>query len=88
MSAFKEYLVNAMTDSIATIGESKMEAVLQTLHDKNPEAHKAVIEAGKLIVEHLQPIVLSTKTTIDDMALSIIWDAVRASAKANNIPLA
>ena len=87
LAALKESAVNSLTQTIETLGESKMEQGLQILHEKDLDAYKADISASKVLVTHLQPIVLASATKIDDMALAIIWDAATASAKTNNVSL-
>lgn len=83
----KELLLNLLTGAIESVGESKLIAVLQDLHDKNPELYKSAIHGGNALVTALKPLVEKSATKIDDAVLNAIGDAVKQSAAANGITL-
>lgn len=72
---------------LANAGESKLEAILQDLHDSNLDDYKAAIEGAQAFVRHLTPLAAKTDTTIDDMVLSDIQTVITQSATKNGITL-
>jgi len=84
---FLEFLLGTVTGALTSIGESKLEDVLQQLHDSNPDDYKAAISGGNALVKHLQPLVQKSATKIDDAVLSAIGQAVATSAEKNGITL-
>lgn len=82
-----ELLLGSVTGAITAIGESKLEDVLQDLHEKDPDAYKAAIHAGHLFVVKIQPLVTKSATKIDDAVLSAIGQAITNSAANNGITL-
>lgn len=80
----KEFLLNLLSSSLETIGESKLVEVLQQLHDKNPGQYKVAILGGLQLVIALEPVVLGTGTKIDDAIIKALREAIETSAAANN----
>ena len=80
----KELLLNLLASSLGDIGETKLVAVLQQLHDRNPGQYKVAILGGLQLVLALEPIVLSTGTMIDDVFIKSIREAIETSAANNN----
>lgn len=68
-------------------GKSKLEAILQDLHDSNESAYKAALEGGVAFVNALQPLAAKTETTIDDAILEDIHTVIVESAAKNNFTL-
>ncbi len=87
MSAFTEFLINTLSGALTTIGESKLEQVLQQLHDKNPAEYEAAIRGGHALVVALLPLTQKTGTKIDDAFINALEDALNVSAAANGITL-
>lgn len=81
----KEFLLNLLNGALESVGESKLEELLQKLHDQHPDQYKGAIYGGQALVNALQPLVTTTGTKIDDALLSAISDAIRDSAAANGI---
>lgn len=79
----KELLLNLLSSSLETIGESKLVEVLQKLHDKNPGQYKVAILGGLQLVLALEPVVLSTGTKIDDAIIKALKEAINTSAINN-----
>ena len=84
----KELLFNLFSSSLETIGESKLEEILQKLHDKNPGQYKVAILGGLQLVLALEPLVLTTGTKIDDAIVKALKEAINVSAKSNNADVA
>lgn len=87
MSAFSDFIVGLLKNSIESVGESKLEDVLQKLHDKNVDDYKAAIFAGNTLVKHLDPVVAESANKIDDALLGAVKEAVEKSAAVNGITL-
>ena len=87
MSAFTDFLINSLSGALETIGETKLEQVLQQLHDKNPVQYEAAVRGGHALVLALQPIVLKTGTKIDDAIVAALDEALTKSAANNGITL-
>lgn len=87
MSAFTDFLLNALSGTLATLGESKLEEVLQQLHDKDKVQYEAAIRGGHSLVLALLPIVVKTGTKIDDAIVNALDDAIKVSALANGVIL-
>lgn len=84
---FGEFLLGTLTGVLTTVGESKLEAILQDLHDSNEGDWKAAITGGNALITHLQPLVTKSKTGIDDAIVAAISEAIQASAAANGFDL-
>lgn len=87
MSSFSDFLLNALSGTLTTLGESKLEEVLQQLHDKNRLEYEAAIKGGNALVIALLPCVVKTGTKIDDAIVNALADAIKISALANNVIL-
>lgn len=87
MSAFTDFLFNAFSGALTTVGESKLEEVLQQLHTKDPKEYEAAIRGGNALVIALAPCVAKTGTKIDDAIVNALADAIKVSASMNNIIL-
>lgn len=87
MSAFTDFLFNAFSGALETVGESKLIEILQQLHDSNPDDYKAAIFGGHALTKHLVPIVTKSSTKIDDAILGAIQEAVKQSAANNGVVL-
>lgn len=72
-----------MSGAFAEAGESKLEEVLQSLHDKHPDQWKAAIHGGRALVNGLKPIVEKSVNKIDDAFLDALSGAIEDSAKSN-----
>lgn len=83
----KEFLLNLLTSTLETIGESKLIEILQKLHDKNLAQYKAAIYGGQALCDALGGFVTGTTTKIDDAILGAIRDAIKVSAAANGIDI-
>lgn len=83
LSPFIEMLLGTLTTALSQIGESKLEVVLQQLHDKNATSYDRVIDAGRLLVKTLKPFIDKSGTQIDDAILTSLGNAIEVSAKAN-----
>lgn len=87
MSAFSDFLLNTLSGALTTIGESKLEQVLQQLHDKDKAQYEAAIRGGHALVLALLPVVVKTGTKIDDAIINALDDAIKVSASVNGIIL-
>lgn len=87
MSAFTDFLVGTLTGTIQTIGESKLESILQDLHDSNETDYKATIALGVAFFAKISPLVEKSKNKIDDAILGAMKDAVEKSAKLNGVDI-
>jgi hypothetical protein len=83
MSTFTDFLLNTLSSSLETIGETKLVEVLQQLHDKNPEQYQAAILGGQALVTALLPIVSKTGTKIDDAIVKALSEAIATSSSLN-----
>ena len=81
------FLIELLSKTVATAGESKLKDILQDLHDSNIDDYQAAIQGGDAFVKHLQPLVDKSKTSIDDAVLLSIKDAIAQSAAANGVAL-
>lgn len=81
------FLVEMLSSTLATAGESQLVKVLQELHDSNPDAYKDALTGGYSLVKHLRPLVLKSKTKIDDAVISGLMDALVNSAALNGVEL-
>ena len=86
-SAFIQFLIATLTGAIESVGESKLEQVLQQLHDSDVESYKAAIFGGHALVTKLGALVAKSTNKIDDAVLGAIDQAINASAKTNNVTL-
>ena len=89
--AKKNVLLELLSGTLATLGESKLEEVLQELHDNDKTEgktdYKSVVFGGQSFVTGISKLTTKTKTQIDDAIVSAISDAIQASAKQNGIGL-
>lgn len=83
----KELLLNLLTGAFEKIGESKLEEVLQHLHDTNPAQYKNAVIGGWALTNSLMPLVQKTGTKIDDAVVGAVQDAIRNSALRNDVEL-
>jgi hypothetical protein len=83
----KEFLLNLLLGTLEQLEESSLVAILQKLHDKNIDQYKAAIYGGYALVQGLKPLVVSTKTNIDDVVLEGLLKAITTSATTNGIDL-
>lgn len=86
-NAFTDFLLNSLTGALQTVGESKLQDLLQDLHDSNLDDYKATIAAGVALLKHLTPLVEKSKSKIDDAIVGALQDAIKMSAKMNGIDL-
>lgn len=84
-NAFTDFLINSLTGALQTVGESKLQELLQDLHDSNITDYEATIAAGRALLLHLAPLVAKSKTKVDDAIVGALNDAIEASAKANTV---
>lgn len=87
MSAFTDFLINTLSSSLETIGESKLEQLLQTLHDKHEDQYKAAIYGGVALVNALLPLTKTSATKIDDAIVQALDEALKLSANNNQLLL-
>lgn len=73
-----------MADSVI---DSKLDSILQDLHDSNIDDYKATIASGNAFFRHLEPWVKKTATNIDDALLADWTDVITKSATKNGITL-
>ncbi len=83
-----ELLLSMFTGALENVGETKLEKLLQDLHDKNALEYEIAIKGGHLLVNALLPIVTKTGTKIDDAIIKALAEAIQVSAEANGIELA
>ena len=82
---FGEFLLGTLTGVLQTVGESKLEEILQDLHDSNLEDWQAAIEGGEALIKHLLPLVAKSKSKIDDAIVTALSEALQASKDANEV---
>ena len=87
MSAFTDFLLNTLSGTLETYGESKLVEVLQALHDKDVDNYKAALYGGNALAKALLPVVTKTGTKIDDAIIKALKEAIDASAEANGVDL-
>lgn len=87
MSAFTDFLLNTLSGTLTTVGESKLIEVLQQLHAKDVIQYEAAIRGGHSLVLALLPIVVKTGNKIDDAIVNSLDEAIKVSAKLNDIIL-
>jgi len=89
--AANNFLLELLSGALASIGESKLVEVLQTLHDndKTPGKtdYRSVILGGYSFVVGISKLTDSTKTKIDDAIVSSLKEAIETSAAANGVTL-
>ncbi len=78
-----EFLLSLFTGTLENVGETKLEALLQDLHDKHPDQYEVAIKGGRLLVKALLPIAAKTGTKIDDAIVKALAEAIEDSAAAN-----
>ena len=78
-------LTDFVVKTLESAGESKLEDLLQNLHDQHPEEYYAAIYGGHALVNALKPIVNSTATKIDDAIILGLDEALNNSAAKNGI---
>lgn len=83
----KEALLTLFATTFETIGESKLEQVLQQLHDKDKVKWEAALRGGLSLITALQPFIDNSKTPIDNLFCSAILEAIQISAKNNGLTL-
>jgi len=87
MANFQDFLLNALSGALETVGESKLDEVLQQLYKDDPVAYKAAIFGGNELVKALLPVTSKTGTKIDDAILKALSEAITQSAAVNGITL-
>lgn len=81
------FLLELLSGTLASIGESKLVEALQLLHDKNRVAYEAAIKGGHAFAVAMEAITDSSKTKIDDAIVASIKEAIETSAAANGVEL-
>lgn len=88
---FQALTNNTIGKSIINVAEaaaeSKLDAILQDLHDSNLDDYKAAIAGGSAFIKHLQPLAAKTATTLDDEILADLQSIIATSAAKNNVTL-
>lgn len=87
MSALTELLVNTLSVSIETLGESKLVDVLNTFHKNDPVQYEKCLRGGYQFAQALTTLVDKTKTPIDNIFAQAIKEAIETSAAQNGITL-
>jgi hypothetical protein len=85
MPAFNDFLLNLLSASLETAGESKLIEILQKLHDKDADQYNAAVFGGHALVKALLPIVTDSKTKIDDAIIKALDEAINQSSAANGV---
>lgn len=81
-------ILEAFANKLEEIGESKLEEILQKVHDEDgAEEYKAAIYGGHVFVQKLKKFADKTKTKIDNAILDSIDESIHDSAAKNGIPL-
>ncbi len=88
MKGLLELLLNSLTGTLQTVGETKLVEVLADLHEKNPTQYHAAIQGGNALVTALTPLVAKTGTKIDDALVAALKEAIDKSAAQNGVSLA
>ena len=83
----KEFLLNLLSNTLESVGESSLITILQKLHDTDLPKYKAAIYAGEALVDALLPLVTNSKTKIDDAFIKSLGEAIKQSALDNGIEL-
>lgn len=86
-SKLSEIIIAALTPALETIGESKLEALLQNIHDKNPTMFATRLQGAHSLFVELQSEAATSKTPIDDAVAGAVVEAIEASAKTNSVTL-
>jgi len=84
----KQFFLNLVSGAFADAGETKLEEVLQQLHEKDLDGYKAAIYGGLALVKALKPLTEKSANKIDDAFINAVSDALTDSAKANGLELA
>lgn len=79
-----DFLVNSFSGALQTVGESKLEDILQDLHDSNLADYEAAIAGGTALIAHIEPFVVKSKTKIDDAIVAALKDAIAKSSATNS----
>jgi hypothetical protein len=82
-----EIVLNSLKGTVEEILESKLESLLDGLHDKDPDLYRAAVIAGNQFVRIVAPLADRTKTPLDNALFDLINDAIKDSAKNNNVEL-
>lgn len=83
----KEFLLNLLSTTLETVGESSLLIILQKLHDTDLPKYKAAIYAGEALVDALLPHVKNSKTQVDDAFIKALGEAINQSALNNSLEL-
>ncbi len=81
----KEALLALFATAFETIGETKLELILQKLHDKDVVKYTAALKGGMALITAMQPFIDESKTPIDNLFCSALSEAIQISAKNNNV---
>lgn len=87
MASLQDFLLNALSGTLATLGETKLVEVLQKLHTRDKDQYLTAIHGGHALVKALSPLVLTTGTKIDDALITALHEAIHTSAETNGVTL-
>jgi hypothetical protein len=89
--ANSNFLLELLSGTLSTLGESKLVDVLQELYDNDKTEgktdYKSAVFGGQSFVTGISKLTTKTKTQIDDAIVTAISEAIQASAKQNAIAL-
>ncbi len=83
----QDFIVSVASGTFATVGESKLDAILQKLHDSNETLYNIAMEAGHAFTKAVATVVEESSTHIDDAFLKALTEAIRISAEDNGVVL-
>ena len=87
MNIFVKLLTGLFKGSIEKAAEQKAEEWLDELHDKSPDIHAAVLHILNDAAGRLRPLVASTETEFDDIAIDEVEKIIADSANKYGIAL-
>lgn len=87
MNIFVKLLTGLFKESIEKAAEQKAEEWLDELHDKSPDIHAAVLHILNDAAGRLRPLVASTETEFDDIAIDEVEKIIADSANKYGISL-
>lgn len=80
----KQFFLNLIAGTIESAGESKLEELLQKLHDNDLNEWKTAIHGGISLAKALKPLAEKSSHKVDDAFVNALADACRDSAASNN----
>lgn len=86
-TAFSSLGGEALEKVAINLGESKIESVLDDLHDSNPADHLAAITSANAFSKHIEAGIRKTPTNIDDAFLDAINEIVSQQVTKYGIKL-